>query len=262
MRIAFVGKGGSGKSAIAGTLVRALAQLGEEVLAIDSDPMPGLAWSIGIAPSDEGFPDEAVEDGPEGGPRYLLRADLTPAEAVERYAARGPDGVRVIQFGKLRGHVGGLLRSQHAFNQIAKSVGDDRWHLIGDLPAGTRQAYAGWASYAETLLVVVEPTAKSVLSARRLARMADPTGRRAGAHIPAVSAVANKVTGADDAAEIAQRTGLRVIAVVPSDEAFARAERAGRPPIDEAPESPAVRAVVSLAQDLLAAAAATDGSST
>ncbi|MDP8932341.1 MAG: AAA family ATPase, partial [Actinomycetota bacterium] len=42
MRVAFVGKGGSGKSALAGTLARALARRGESVLVLDSDPMPGL----------------------------------------------------------------------------------------------------------------------------------------------------------------------------------------------------------------------------
>lgn len=259
MRIAFVGKGGSGKSAIAGTFARALGRLGQVdpagrgVLAIDSDPMPGLAWSLGIEVTDAGIPDEAVEEGPEGGPRYLLRTGLSPDDAVEQYAVRGPDGVRFIQFGNLRGHVSGLLKSQHAFNQMAKGVGDDRWHLVGDLPAGTRQAYSGWSSYAKTLVIVVEPTVKSMQSARRLARMADPTGRREGAHIPAVVAVANKVTEARDAEDIARRTGLRVVATVPYDPEFARAEREGASPIDAVPDCAAVCAVASLADDLAAA---------
>jgi CO dehydrogenase maturation factor len=252
VRVAFVGKGGSGKSAIAGTVVRALAADGQRVLAIDSDPMPGLAWTIGLTPTDEGFPDEVTEEGPPHGPRWQLRHDLTPEDAVERYATVGPDGIHFIQFGKLRGHVGGLQRSQHAFNQIAKGITDDRWHLVGDLPAGTRQAFFGWASYADLLLVVVEPTVKSVISARRLARMADPAGRREGAHVPRVVAVANKVAGDDDVAMIARRTGLEVRAAVPFDEAFAAAERLGRPPFDAAADSPAVRAVASLAHDLAA----------
>jgi CO dehydrogenase maturation factor len=251
VRIAFVGKGGSGKSAIAGTFVRALGRMGEEVLAIDSDPMPGLAWSLGIPVTDDGLPDEVVQDGPEGGPRFTLREGLSPAQAVEQYAVRGPDGIRFIQFGNLRGHVGPLLRSQHAFNQIAKGVGDGRWHLVGDLPAGTRQAYAGWSSYADTLVVVVEPTVKSMQSGRRLARMADPEGRREGAHIPAVVAVANKVSESGDAAMIGERTGLAVVAAIPWDPMFAAADRAGQPPIDAIPDSPAVRAVASFARQML-----------
>ncbi|HUG84110.1 MAG TPA: ArsA-related P-loop ATPase, partial [Euzebya sp.] len=85
MRVAFVGKGGAGKSAIAGTLARLLARTGGDVLAVDSDPMPGLALSLGVPVSDAPIPDDAVEERPEGseGPRFTLRADLTAHEAVQ-----------------------------------------------------------------------------------------------------------------------------------------------------------------------------------
>ena len=44
MRVAFVGKGGSGKSTIAGTIARLLARDGDNVLALDVDTLPGLAF--------------------------------------------------------------------------------------------------------------------------------------------------------------------------------------------------------------------------
>jgi CO dehydrogenase nickel-insertion accessory protein CooC1 len=47
LRLAVVGKGGAGKSVIAGTLARLLARRGERVLALDSDLLPGLALSLG-----------------------------------------------------------------------------------------------------------------------------------------------------------------------------------------------------------------------
>lgn len=250
MRIAFVGKGGSGKSTLAGTFARLLARSGELVLVLDSDPMPGVAWTLGLTPTDAGIPDEATEEGPDGGPRWRLRSELTPAEAVERFALRGPDGVRFLQFGKLHGHVGGLHRSQHAFSNISKGLDDGPYHLVGDLPAGTRQPFFGWASYAQVFLVVVEPTVKSVMSARRLAKMADPTGRKPGAHTPEVLAVVNKATTTDDAAALARRTGLEVVGVVPADDTLAQVERDGGAPIDIAPDSPAVRAVASLLAEL------------
>lgn len=246
MKVAFVGKGGAGKSALAGTFVRILARRGHPVLAIDSDPMPGLAWSIGIQPTDAGIPDDAVQEGPEGGPRYRLRDGLTPTGAVEAYATQGPDGVRFLQFGKLRGHVSTLARSQHAFSTITHGIDDRRWHLVGDLPAGTRQAFFGWASYADTLLIVVEPAVKSILSARRLARMADPSGRRPDAHVPAVLGVANKTTDPDDAALIRCGTGLDIVAEVPFDGTFAAAERRALAPIDALEDAPAIAAIRSL----------------
>lgn len=246
MRVAFVGKGGSGKSAVAGTFVRVLAATGHAVLAIDSDPMPGLAWSIGIPPTDAGLPDDILVEGEEGGPRFRLRDGLTADAAVEGHALRGPDGIRFLQFGKLRGRPADQGRSQQTFLAITRELDDTHWHLVGDLPAGTRQAYSGWARYADTLLVVVEPTAKSVLSARRLARMADATNRSDDAHIPRMFGVANKVTSPSDTAELQSRTGLEFIASIPFDPAFSAAERRAKAPIDAVPDSPAVAGVESL----------------
>jgi CO dehydrogenase maturation factor len=249
LRVAFVGKGGTGKSAVAGTFARALARRGEPVLAIDSDPLPGLAFSLGVAWSDAGIPDDAVEERGEGedGPRFRLRRGLGATEALERYASVGPDGVRFLQFGKLRGHSSNLMRSQFAFRQIVGDLPDD-WALVGDLPGGTRQPFFGWGDYAHTMLVVVEPSAKSMLAGRRLARLA--LVERPPAEIVAV---ANKVREPQDAARVAERTGLRVIGSVPWDEELADAERAGLAPIDAAPHCPAVAAVESLVTYLLEA---------
>lgn len=245
MRIAFVGKGGSGKSVLVGTFARLLARRGERVLVLDSDVMPGLALSLGAEPTDAPLPDDAVEESPDDrGPRYRLRAGLGAAEAVERYALRGPDGVRLLQLGKLGGTRSAIGAGQYAFRQIATELPRDRWHLVGDLPGGTRQPFFGWGGYAETILVVVEPTAKSMLSARRLGRLTHT------ADAPRVVAVANKVREPGDPAEIAARTGLEVIGSVPEDEAVAEAERHGIAPLWHAPDAPAVHAVESLVDQL------------
>jgi CO dehydrogenase maturation factor len=246
VRLAFVGKGGAGKSAMAGTFARMVARQGESVLAIDSDPMPGLAYSIGVEVTDAPIPDEAVEERAEGedGPRYRLRAGLSAAAAVEQYAAVGPDGVRFLQFGKFR--TGGqYMRSQLAFRQILDELPEEPWSLVGDLPGGTRQAFYGWGSYARTLLVVAEPTVKSLMSARRLARMA------LGVDGPErVLAIASKTRSPDDAETVRRATGLEVVADIPWDEALADAEKRGKAPIDEAPDSIAIRAIESLVQRL------------
>ncbi|MFP5375838.1 MAG: ArsA-related P-loop ATPase [Acidimicrobiia bacterium] len=247
MRIAFVGKGGVGKSAIAGTFARALARRGEPVLAIDSDPLPGLAFSLGLELSDAPLPDEAIEERGEGedGHRWRLARGLSAAEAVERYAAVAPDGVRFLQFGKHRGDTRALFRSQFAFRQILRELPEDRWKVVGDLPGGTRQAFSGWGDYARTVLVVVEPSAKSLLTARRLSRLALDRD-----HPRRIVAVANKVREDGDVDLIARRTGLDVVGAIPWDEALAEAEQKMAAPIDMAPGSAAVQAVESLVDQM------------
>ena len=247
MRIAFVGKGGAGKSVIAGTFARLLARRGEPVLVLDSDPLPGLAYSLGVETTDAGIPDEAVIENPEeGGPRFILPPDLTAADAVERYAVHGPDGVRVLQFGKLRDSGRGLIRSQFAYRQITRQLPDDKWNLVGDLPGGTRQPFLGWGRYARTVLIVVEPMAKSVLSAKRLARL------QLIDNPPRVVAVVSKVREPGDVELVAERTGLEVVGAVPYDEALLEADRQGRPLIEDAPDSPSVEAIDSLVERLRA----------
>ena len=249
LRVAFVGKGGVGKSAVAGTFARTVARQGSPVLALDSDPMPGLAFSLGIDVTDVGIPDEAVRERAEGekGPRYRLRDDLTATEAIESYSVEGPDGVRFLQFAKLRGHLGTTIKSQIAFRQILEQLPEDRWAVVGDLPGGMRQPFFGWGDYAHTIFVVVEPTVKSMRAGRRLARLALTEKPPA-----VITVVANKVREDGDVARIEAATGLPVIASVPWDEALADAERAGRAPIDAAPDSPAVHAISSLVDQVMA----------
>jgi CO dehydrogenase maturation factor len=252
LRVAFVGKGGVGKSAVAGTFARTLARQGAPVLAIDSDPMPGLAFSLGMAQSDAGIPDEAVRERAkdEDGPRYRLREGLTAAEAVDQYSVPGPDGVRFLQFAKLRGHLGSTMKSQFAFRQILQELPEDRWALVGDLPGGMRQPFFGWGDYAHTVFIVVEPTVKSMRAGRRLSRLALTEKPPA-----VIAVVANKVREDGDVAKVEEATGLPVVGSVPWDEAFADAERSGLAPIDAAPTSEAVQAVEALVAQMMAASA-------
>lgn len=247
MRVAFVGKGGAGKSSIAGTLARLLAGQGERVLALDSDPMPGLAFSLGIERVDAGFPEEALEErSVDGRNVWRLRAGLSAHEAVERYAARGPDGVRFIQLGKARGVWGENAASQQAFQQIVDELQDDDWSLIGDLPGGTRQPFFGWGRYARTIVAVVEPTPASLLSGRRLSRLAQLKSA------PRVVALANKTRAAGDRELVARRTGLPVIGEVPFDPVVGEADRLGTALLDHDRQAPAVGAVRGLLSTLLA----------
>ncbi len=239
--VAFVGKGGAGKSTIAGTFARLLARSGASVLAVDSDPMPGMPYALGI-PIEEGvIPNDVVVAGPENGARWILDPALDVATVIDRCAAVGPDGVRYLQFGNLRGHISTLQRSQHAWSQVVREVDTGTWHLVGDLPGGTRQAMSGWAKYADTVLVVVEPTTKSLHSARRLLNLSTASWAPR-----AVSLVANKVVDDSDVRLIEERLGIEVVGVVPRDAGVLAGDRVALAPLDAAPRGGFVAAVQDL----------------
>lgn len=240
MRVAVVGKGGSGKSMVAGTMARLLARRGHRVLALDSDPMPGLAINLGLGPLETPMLMDAAEKNDKG--RWVLKKGIGAARAVQRYSVPAPDGVRLLQYGKA-GRLGlqPIAPSVNAFYAVVGRLERTDvlrdWTILGDLPAGARHTAYGWAPYAETFLVVVEPTWQSILTARRVGRIAR---RRRDI---AVLFVANKVTAQDDVAFVSERLHEPVFADLPFDTAARDADRRGVALLDAAPDSNAVRAV-------------------
>lgn len=233
LRVAFVGKGGAGKSLIAATVARLLARRGDRVLALDMDTMPGLALSLGVAAGLVGLPEDLAEQREGAG--WVMKEDVEAVALVARYAIDGPDGVRLLTLGKLPGHV--KPGSTTAFRHVVRTFGEPGWSLVGDLAAGTRQAAFGWAGFARVVALVVEPTATSVLSARRLAKLAPP------AEGTLFGVIASKVRAPRDARRIADELGLRLLGAVPYDDQVRHAEQAGRAALDAVPDAPAMNAI-------------------
>ncbi|MEJ7893376.1 MAG: cellulose synthase operon protein YhjQ/BcsQ [Solirubrobacteraceae bacterium] len=248
MRVAIVGKGGAGKSVLAGTLARIVARRGTPVLALDSDALPGLSLSLGSGPDPiEPLLLGATERDADG--RWGWREGIDATVAIERFTTAAPDGIRLLQRGKVSvAGFGAITGSSKAFWEVAHRLADAAafrdWALIGDLPGGARQIAEGWAPYADTYLVVAEPTMQSLLTARRVARLASS---RPG---PAVTLVASKVKNDADLRRIEEFMGARAAAVMPREPAVAEAERLGVALIDHAPDSAAVQAVEGLVAGL------------
>jgi CO dehydrogenase maturation factor len=95
MRLAIVGKGGAGKTSLAGTMARLLARRGRRVLAIDGDPNPTLGYTLGVSP-------EQVGKMPAVGPGFLERTDngfeltKTLEEVCTLHSLEAPDGVKLL----------------------------------------------------------------------------------------------------------------------------------------------------------------------
>jgi CO dehydrogenase maturation factor len=245
--IGVAGKGGAGKSVLSGTLARVLAQRGHRVLAIDSDPMPGLAHSLGVPEPDAPMLMRAAEK-PEKGP-WRLRVGIGPATVVRRYTTPAPDGIRLMQLGKAdKDGLTPVQGSVNAFLQVVRRLHESKsmydWAIVGDLPAGPRHLAAGFSPYASLYVVVVEPTSQSAMTGRRVARLArGPLGAD-------VIFVASKISSPDERRRVERLLGEPVDFEIPADPAVAEAERSHVAVIDAAPSSPVVRAVQRLADTI------------
>ena len=236
LRVAVVGKGGSGKTVIAGTLSRLLGQRGRRVLAADLDANPGLAYTLGLGATEAGLPDEALEAEPGADYGWHLAPHLNPIDVVERFTTTGPDGVRYLGLGKISAvDRNSSKRSVGAVVSVLRGFGEPGWDVIGDLEGGPTTPFERYHSFADLIIVVVNPSWVSRLTARRLLKLVNEGP---------VMVVAN---GADADAGM---DSLAPVLRIPVDPGVAEAERRGLAPIDFCPDGPAVQAVSRLA-DLL-----------
>ncbi len=97
MKLLVAGKGGVGKTTVAGTVARALARSGESVLALDCDTNPMLGVSLGVGPEQTDAL-VAVRQGLEDGE---VDHEPTVEGMVDTFGSDAPDGVRLVVASRL-----------------------------------------------------------------------------------------------------------------------------------------------------------------
>ena len=105
MKIAITGKGGVGKTTIAGTLARVNGRQGIPTLAIDGDSNPNLAITLGIGREEaerlQPIPSSLLErrqDCPANDNTLVLSKSLE--EIVAAYGVKATDQVTLLLMGK------------------------------------------------------------------------------------------------------------------------------------------------------------------
>lgn len=103
--IAIAGKGGSGKTTIAGTMARVIARTGREVWAIDADSTPNLGITLGLSREASDavvpIPRSILHEDKDAEGKRRLTLTVSPADVVHRYSAATPDAVRLLLMGRV-----------------------------------------------------------------------------------------------------------------------------------------------------------------
>ena len=91
MKLAVVGKGGSGKTTTSSVVARTLARQGLPVVALDCDSNPNLGISLGVGDEETERLMSMRESLDEGGEDHAPTWDTL----LTRYGSAAPDGVRL-----------------------------------------------------------------------------------------------------------------------------------------------------------------------
>ena len=175
MKIVVAGKGGVGKTTVSGTIARALARAGHDVLALDADTNPMLGVSLGVGPEETDLL-VAVRQGLETGETEHERST---EGFVERFGRDAPDGVRLVVASRIERANPGCMCCGVSPESLLTELESDGKIIIGDLEAGIGTVMRLQEGHADVVLVVAQPTAKSLNIARRAVELTDDRG---GAH--------------------------------------------------------------------------------
>jgi CO dehydrogenase maturation factor len=246
MKIVVAGKGGVGKTTVSGTIARAFARAGHNVLALDADTNPMLGVSLGVGPEETDLL-VAVRQGLETGETEHERST---EGFVERFGRDAPDGVRLVVASRIERASPGCMCCGVSPESLLRELESEGMIIIGDLEAGIGTVMRLQEGQADVVLIVAQPTAKSLNVASRAVDLASDRGAR-------MIVVANRVRDDEDLALIRAAVGDDVeMVVVPDEPAIALADRDGRAAIDVDEDAPGVRVLIELADRLAGMAVA------
>ncbi|MFZ2070934.1 MAG: AAA family ATPase [Halobacteriota archaeon] len=233
LKIAVAGKGGVGKTTIAGTLARLLAKEGHGVIAVDADPAMNLKFALGIKESPP--PISELKDlifkrtgAYNGSGIYKLNPRVD--DIVESYGAKGPDGVVLLVMGTIDKGGSGCICPETAFlRALLRHVIFKGNTVIMDMEAGIEHLGRGTAKGVDLMLVVVEPGMRSVETGSRIKKLGADIG------IKKIAAVINKGTDFGMQKEIARKLealAIPLLGAIPYDPALIKADMVNKAPLD------------------------------
>ncbi len=240
-KIAVTGKGGVGKTTLAGLLAYVFAARGERVIAIDADPDANLASALGFPPEivEQITPIAAMEDliyertgaqrGTTGG---FFQINPRVDDIPDRFSAMHR-GIRLLVLGTVKKGGAGCICPESALlrSLMVNLILHRDEVVIADMEAGIEHLGRATAQAVDAMIVVVEPGRRSIQTAETIRRLAGDLG------LTRIFAVGNKVRGEEDRQFIAENLpDFKVLGFMPFSPDAIRSDLEGRAVYDIAPD--------------------------
>ncbi len=236
MKVAVSGKGGVGKTLIAGGLARGFVERGLKTIAIDADSSPNLALTLGltveearkIMPITENK--ELVESKTSTGYSGVYKLSFTVDDIVRDYSVLTPLEVYLIVMGTVKSMGSGCMCAPNAVVRalLRHLVVERDEAVVMDLEAGVEHIGRGTAKSVDALLIVADSNLKSLEIAKHIFEMAK------AADIQQIYLVGNRVmNGAQKEAitKYSENNGLPLLALVPFDQKIIQSDMMGETPL-------------------------------
>jgi CO dehydrogenase maturation factor len=254
-KIAISGKGGVGKTTLAALLAHIYAEEGRRVIAIDADPVGGLAEALGlpeeissgvtpVAEMDELIAERTgAEPGTSGG---FFKINPRVDDIPDRFSV-SLDGIRFLRIGAIEAGGSGCICPESALLKALVThlllYGDEL--MILDMEAGVEHLGRATAGAVDAFIVVVEPGRRSISTADRVRKLAGDIGIRK------VYAVGNKVRRDSDREFIEASSPVPVLGFLSANPELAEADLQGKGVFDTAPRAvEEARAIAAALADL------------
>jgi CO dehydrogenase maturation factor len=237
MKLAVSGKGGVGKSTFSAALALLWARRGRKVLAVDADPAESFAAALGFTPA------EASRIVPISRQMKLIEErtgakvkqygqvfQINPKvdDLAEKFALT-KGGVSLLVLGAVEGGGSGCACPESTLLRalVTDLVLYKEEALVLDMEAGVEHLGRGTAKGVDLMLVVVEPSRRSVEIARLVERMAGEIG------IGKIRFVGNKIVTPEDEAFLSGCFPAgTLLGMIPYSETLRMSERSGLSVLD------------------------------
>jgi CO dehydrogenase maturation factor len=243
--IAVAGKGGTGKTTLAGLLIRYLVQHdARKVLAIDADPSSNLHLVLGL-PLNQTVGD-IREEAREGVTAGLSRQDWL--DYAVRMAVEEGDDCDLLAMGRPEGQ-GCYCAANHMLRSVVDGIGAGYDYIVMDNEAGMEHLSRRTTRDVDHLLLVTDASQRGLAAAEAMVTLS----KELDINVRERYLVVNRVLGQlpDSYRARIDAMGIPLLALVPYDAQLVEFDGEGRPLVDLPSDAPASRAVNELAHILL-----------
>ena len=257
--IALAGKGGVGKTTIAGMAIKYLAQNRPgAILAIDADPSSNLNMVLGlelewtVGDIREGLLEQVKESLVAGGAAMgAISGGMTKQDYLDyevRSSLSEGDRFDLIAMGRSEGP-GCYCAVNHNLRSVLDSISKNYRYVVIDNEAGMEHLSRRTTRDVDHLLVVTDPTQRGIVAAERIAAMR----HELDIQVENAYLVLNPVRG-EIPAPLQARIGaldIPLLGVVPSSEDLMEFEFSGRPLVELGDDSPVYQAVAGMMERIV-----------